>query len=164
VRKLILVICVCILATSCRTARYANHYNANLEQFSKLIRPVQKPREMGDSIKSVLNENIEKNQEIITKNGTRYLIPLTLGTAGAIIGATINIGKANNKLLLGASIAAIVVSVIDLVIYIPGQMACNKKTLEIISEWNNSDKDNKALTSLRASLFTLQESWPAYAP
>jgi hypothetical protein len=163
-KKLILVICICVLAASCRTTRYAKHYKANLDQYSRLIGPVKDPQQFGDSIVQTLNYSIGDVQRNMSNSERTDLIGMGIGMVGAIAGKVLPIGKSNQNLIFGISIAGISVGALDLFLSIYEPIYYNKKAIEAIDAWKRSAKDNAALYSLRASLLSLQETWPAYAP
>lgn len=119
---------------------------------------------MGDSIRSQLVQNIESNEDVISMSKHKYLTWITLGAAGTAIGAVFNIGKQNKLLLIGVSVTAVALGVLDLILTVPEPIACNKKARKLIADWNNSSQDNAALISLRAGLYSLQETWPHAAP
>ncbi len=152
------------LLSACGTIRYEKRYQANVAQFSKLIQPVKYPKIMGDSIRMLLVQNIESNEDVIATSKHKYYTWITLGAAGTAIGAVFNIGKQNKLLLIGVSVTAIVLGVLDLVLTVPEPIACNKKARKLVADWNNSAQDNAALNSLRAGLYSLQETWPHAAP
>jgi len=164
VKKLILVVCICVLTVSCRTARYAKHYKANLDQYTRLIAPVKDPQQFGDSVAQVLNYSIEDVQRNISNSKRTDIIGMGIGGAGAIVSKVLPIGKSNQNLVFGISIAGISVGALDLFLSIYEPIYYNKKAIEVINAWKRSAKDNAALYSIRASLLSLQETWPAYAP
>ena len=163
-KKLILVICICVLAVSCRTTRYTKHYKANLDQYSKLIGPIKDPQQFGDSIVQVLNYTIADVQRNMSDSKRTDIIGMGIGSIGAIAGKVLPIGKSNQNLVFGISIAGISVGALDLFISIYEPIYYNKKAIEAIDSWKRSAKDNIALYSIRAALLSLQETWPAYAP
>ncbi len=119
---------------------------------------------MGDSIRSVLFQNIESNEDLISSSKHKYYTWITLGAVGSGIGLAFNIGKQNKLLLVGVSATAVILGVLDLLLTVPEPIECNKKARKLIADWNNSAQDNTALNSLRAGLYSIQETWPHAAP
>src|ERR1022692_4733124 len=107
-RKLILFFCFCVMISGCRSARYAKHYKANLDQFSRLIGPVKTPEDFGDSIVQRLVYSIEDNKKMISGTTKTNLTLMAAGTAGAIITPALPIGSDNKKLVVGISITTAV--------------------------------------------------------
>ena len=164
-KRFILLLFVCtLLISGCGTVRYEKRYQANLIQYSKLIKPVRNPKIMGDSIRTVLLQNIEANEDLVSSSKHKYNTWIALGAAGTAIGTIFNIGKQNKLLLVGISGTAVILGVLDLFLTIPEPLACDKKARILIANWNNSTQDNNALNSLRAGLYSIQETWPHAAP
>jgi len=163
-RKMTFIFCLIIFISGCRTARYERHYKANLDQFSRLIGPVKTPQDYGDSIAQRIEFSIEHNERMISGNTRTNLTLMGAGTVGAIITPALPIGNDNKKLVVGISLTVVALSAVDMFVSITEPNAYDKKALEATSAWNNSRQDNTALNSLRASLLSLQETWPAYAP
>ena len=162
--KLTLFICVIILISGCRSARYAKHYKANLEQFSRLIGSVQKPDDFGDSIVEKLNYSILSNRRMISGNTKTNLTLTGAGAVVALVTPALPIVADNKKLVSGVALTVAILSAVDLFVSVTEPKAYDKKATEVVANWENSRQDNAALTALRASLLSLQETWPAYAP
>jgi len=163
-RKLLSGILICLSVASCGTAKYARHYKANLDQYSRLIAPVKDPAQFGDSLEDKINGTIENVRENISKNTHTDVEGMGVGAAGILAGKVLPVGKANQNLIVSISITGIAIGIIDLFLSTIEPAHYYRKAIEISTAWDHSTKDNAALTSLRASLYALQETWPAYAP
>jgi len=152
------------VATGCRTVRYANHYRDNLVQYSKLLSPLARPGDFGDSIIQRLQISISDCRQKIQQTTKSDLTYTAVGTCAAIIVPYLPIGTDNKKLVSGISVTGAALSLVDLFVTIIEPKAYDKKALEIIAIWDASKRDNDALTHLRASLLSLEQTWPAYAP